>query len=265
MYFQTQGIILRQKDFRENDSLFLVYTKSRGKIEVLVRGAKKIKSKLAPHLSFFSLIDLMVVEGRNFNQLVGARISNNFYNLKSNLFLIALASSSLEVVDLLIRPSQRDERILGLLLGLFGQLDQWSTMSDSESLALVRIFNFKLLVYLGYQPELYHCLVCKNKIGPSGNHFNAERGGLICVNCFGRASIGSSTSERISANAIKILRLMLESDLRRFFLIKMEPKLIDELNRVIKVFLAWHLGQELKSEPFFKLFFRTAVDRAQMV
>jgi len=115
MYYKTQGIILKRRDYREVDGLFSIYTKDRGKIEVVAKGVKKIKSKLSSHLDYFSLVDLMIAKGRNFDQIAGATMTRNFSSLKSDLGKIILGSYCFEVVDALIKTEYRDERIWKLL------------------------------------------------------------------------------------------------------------------------------------------------------
>ena len=40
-----EGIVLKNKAYKENDMLVWIYTKDYGKIALIARGAKKLKSK----------------------------------------------------------------------------------------------------------------------------------------------------------------------------------------------------------------------------
>ena len=51
--YTTEGIILKRKDYQENDRLFTIYSKDYGKIDLIAKGTKKISSKLNSYLEPF--------------------------------------------------------------------------------------------------------------------------------------------------------------------------------------------------------------------
>jgi DNA repair protein RecO (recombination protein O) len=259
MYYKTQGIILRRRDYRENDGLFSIYTRERGKIEAVAKGVKKIKSKMSPHLVYFSSIELMIARGKKFDQIAGATMIKNFSGIKSDLSTIILASFCLEAIDALIKVEHKDERIWKLLnefLEIFEIKNSKLEKSPPPPLVrgdkggLARAFSLKLLSYLGYTPEFYNCVVCKNKIVPDGNIFSFKKGGLVCGKCYKTRKIEGL---KISTNAIKVLRLMLKEDLKKFMKLRILPGLSGEINKIIDSFLAVHLEKELKSQRLLTL------------
>lgn len=255
MYYHTHGIILKRKDFRENDGSFLIYTKDRGVIDAVAKGARKIKSKLSPHLSYFSLVDLMIAKGKNFNQIAGAMMIKDFSGIKSDLFKIILASYCIEVLGQLVKSDHKDKQIWKLINDILGLINNKPAKSDLEKKqleVLVRAFALKLMSELGYNPELENCVLCKNKIIPSGNIFSMQQGGLICGECHKRNKIYGSENPAISTNAIKALRLIIKEDLEKFSKLKMNPDLIKEITKIIDSFLATHLDWELKTIKWFK-------------
>ncbi len=69
------GVILAKENWRENDQVISFYSQESGKLEVFVRGARKINSKLAPLISEpFALLDLVVVPGKNHTHLIGGEV-----------------------------------------------------------------------------------------------------------------------------------------------------------------------------------------------
>jgi len=57
-HYRTQGFILKKADAGEADRLFTVYTKDFGKLELLARAVRKIKSKLRAGLEIFYLSEM---------------------------------------------------------------------------------------------------------------------------------------------------------------------------------------------------------------
>lgn len=60
----TKGIILTRTNFREADRIITILTPDYGKLRLLARGVRKIKSKLAGGLELFSVSHITFIKGR---------------------------------------------------------------------------------------------------------------------------------------------------------------------------------------------------------
>ena len=150
MYYQDNAIILFRRDYREDDLLIHAYTQNHGKIILVSRGAKKIKSKLSGHIQPISLSELSWVSGRAKKQLIGAYLKNSYRILKEDLNKISYAAHFLNMVDELTQESVKDKRIFELLRSA---LDFLEKKSNNYSLARIT-FGYKLLYLLGLNPAL---------------------------------------------------------------------------------------------------------------
>ena len=104
--YNTRAIILNRQDFRENDSRIICYSEDRGKMELIARGAKKIKSKSSGHLEPLTLSRMMVVAGKDMNY-VGTATGENFYpEIKSNLEKLTLAGRAAALVEKMTREGE---------------------------------------------------------------------------------------------------------------------------------------------------------------
>lgn len=232
MFYKTIGIILKRENFRENDRLITIYTRDYGKIETIACGTRKIKSKLAGHLEPFTLVDLIIVKGKNFDRIIGGKTINSFCNLKFDLTKIKQGTQILKTVDAMTKVHFKDEKIFRLLRKALEIIEK----EHDEKINLwhnVYFFIFHLLSILGYKPELYQCLHCKTKIKPNGNVFSLKFGGLLCQKC----KKIDLNSLNISTNAIKILRLMLNE--KEFKKIKIDLNLFQEVKKNIDLFLKY--------------------------
>ena len=233
--YTTKAIILNRRPFRECDSMATVYSFDKGKLELAVRGARKISSKLAGHIEPLNLSEIMVVRGRQFDYIGGAVSRNCFIDLKSNLEKSLIAGQAVNVFNKLIKHGERDREIFILLQFFLNILDKNKKFNYE---LLLNFFILKLLVQLGYKPELYNCVVCKKKIIPNNNKFDLSRGGLVCADC--AKNIQYNKPLQISANCIKVLRLVIESDLSRLTKLKINDNLDKETSNIICSFLKFH-------------------------
>ncbi len=247
MKYNTQGIILRRQNFRDGDSFFSIYTHEQGKVEAIARGTKKVKSKLGGHLDYFLITDLMIAEGKKFNHIGGALIEKNFSQIKKDFKKINLGFYCLEITDHFIQAGKKDERIFSLLYDYLSILNRDErNLNYSFSLFLSYFYILKLLVYLGYKPDINNCLNCKKEIDKvEENYFNPVSGGLVCGDCFNSGLDKSPI--KISEKILKSLEEMINIDLKD---LEIKEEEIKEVVKIIDAFLIYRLDREIKSRRF---------------
>ncbi len=147
MLYQTQGIILKKTDFGEFDRILTVYTRSSGKISLLVQGVRKPKAKLKSQLSLFNLVDLMIAPGRQIDRIVNALIIKDFSSIRHNVKFLATLYCLTEIFESLVFAPEKDENLWHFLMAV------WAFFEDKPSVDLKFIINYfteRLLKELGY-------------------------------------------------------------------------------------------------------------------
>ncbi len=163
MYFQDQAIVIARRDFRDNDLLVTFFTLGHGKITVLAKSAKKIKSKLAAHLEPLNLAAINWVAGQGSEKLIGASCLKSYREIKNNYKKTLLGFYFLEVVDKTIHPHHPDGKLFNFLKNVLEKLE----VAEEKNLPLIKLcFDYKILFLLGYNPmnrkdlgEGYHGVV----------------------------------------------------------------------------------------------------------
>lgn len=142
-----QAIVLARRDFREFDQMISVYTKEKGKLNLLARGIKKITSKNSAHLEPFSLVEIEVVPGKEIDHLTKVVPVNYFSNIRADLQKSLAAGFVASTTDKLLHVSEPDKRIFDLLNRWLDFVNLHSTICN---LQLVDDYIVKLLNCLGY-------------------------------------------------------------------------------------------------------------------
>jgi DNA repair protein RecO (recombination protein O) len=144
---KTRGIVLGAREWGEQDLLFFVYTEKFGKVEAVVKSAKKIKSKLVGHLPTLGLSEILFIEGRTKMKIINAYLLDN-YVLKTEedfYFLSALA----EVVNKATALGERSEQFWKILFWTRATI--LGVDSPDEKRLALSIFLIKLATLLGYK------------------------------------------------------------------------------------------------------------------
>ncbi len=148
MYYTLHALILARASFREDDLFITVYSREKGKLRLVARGAKKILSKLAGHLEPVTLSALNITAGKSFDQLIGAQIEESYVNIRKNFDTIFLAANYLTLLDELNLENHPDERLFTLTVKYLDFLNNNQYHMAMADLAA----KFKLLALLGYNP-----------------------------------------------------------------------------------------------------------------
>lgn len=170
------AIVIARRDFRESDQVITVYTKERGKCELVARGIKKITSKNAAHLEPSFFVDIHIHPGKQFDyigsvQTVKGQLLND---LKKRMVMMY----ALGIFDRFVGIGNPDEK-------LFDFLRQWIMECISNTHVngeFVDRYLLQLLAHLGVAPELSICSRCHTQ---DISLFSISSGGMVCGGCTG--------------------------------------------------------------------------------
>jgi len=148
----TEAFVLRKSQRGDFDRHYVLFTKDLGKVAVLAKGAMKISSKLAPHLDFFYLTEVMVAPGRSFYRLAGAKLKQAYLKNNSDSLKLRAACFFLETADILLRENSHDADSFAVMSEFFSALSAAGDNREAQLVLNQSLFEF--LSRLGYQPRL---------------------------------------------------------------------------------------------------------------
>ena len=236
--YQTQAIVIKQSKFGEIDKILTLYTPELGKLRAVAKGACRPGSKLGGNVEPLTYSLMMLARGRNLDIVTQSQTMDGFLALKSDLGLMACGLYILELVDSFTVENSVNRPLFDLLLDVLHRLSQ----ADSNEIVL-RYFELHLLHYLGYRPELYHCVKCNSPLKQVVNFFSSSQGGMLCPHCSQKEYLSCS----LSVDALKILRLWQNCDYVTARRVKVESKLSLELEQLLQEYIGYLLQRRPKS------------------
>jgi DNA repair protein RecO (recombination protein O) len=239
--YRTEAIVLRRTDFGEADRLLTVFTPGRGKLRLIAKGARKPSSRKSGHVELFSRGQFMVAVGRELDIVTQAETLEPFLPLREDLLRATYAYYVAELADAFTAERDENSPLFRLLTDAYGWL---CTAGD---LALVaRYYELHLLGLVGYQPQLFACVGCKNPLEPGVSYLSAADGGVLCRKC-GQTWIGAA---ELSVNALKVLRFLQTRGWETCRLLRLGPATHAEVERVMNGYITYHLERKVKSVDF---------------
>jgi DNA repair protein RecO (recombination protein O) len=225
--YPTKAIILNKRPFKESDSKVCVFSANKGRLELIVRGTGKIKSKLSGHTEPFSLSNIMIIKGKAYDYIGGALAENVYYNIKNDFektfFACKLFSKFLKVVK--EEESGEAQDVYFLLKDFLEEFDK----CEENILKYENFYNaflLKLLFILGYKINLNNCVLCGEKFKTDNIYIDFNSGGIVCEKC---TNVGFL---KISKECVKILRFFSLNDFSGIKKIKLNKKTVKEVSRI---------------------------------
>jgi len=174
----VQAIIISHRDFSESDRLVKIFSLEHGKLTVLAKGVRKVKSRKSAYLEPFMHSKIVLARGHTFWIVTQADAVNNFMRIRDSLKKTSLAAEILELIDHLTIEDEPDQAIFHLIESTLAYLNQ-----EEDVYTVMLYFKMRLLDQAGFRPDLFHCVDCKKEIQPQDQYFSFIQGGALCPEC----------------------------------------------------------------------------------
>lgn len=139
---------MSRKNYSEADRVLILFSKHFGKLSLLAKGVRKLKSKKRGHIEIFSKLKFSAVKGKGMDIVTEVETLDDYSAVRSNLNKITLAYYFCEVVNKITQVDGGPSAVYGLLTTALEQLEQ-----KTELKKLRLKFIYELLIEMGYWPE----------------------------------------------------------------------------------------------------------------
>ena len=196
-----RGIVLRVAAHNESDKLVYLYSRERGRVTGLAKGALNSSRRFVNKLEEFSLLQMGYRPPRGGSGLLlltDADLLRSHLTLRQHYHRYVTAMYLCELVLRSTREEDPDPGLFGLLRWALGSLDE-----GAGALRTAALFHLLLLTHSGYRPSFSHCVLCQTMIHPARTFaLLPGSGGLLCSVC---QPPSRSNHNRLSIQTLKIL------------------------------------------------------------
>lgn len=243
MHIKTQGLVLRETNYKESDKILTVLTREGGKRTVKARGCRRRGSPLAASAQLLVFSDMELFEYRDYFTLNEASSLEQFWGVKGDLDKLALGSYFAEVTETVADEGRADEALLALVLNSLFALDKLQ-----KPLALIKAaFELRLLCLAGYEPMVDACALCGAE-APEAPRLDLREGVLHCAAC----PTGAGISMPLDGVSLAALRHVVLGDPRRLFSFPMTAGSMPLMANTCEAFLLTQLERGFRTLDFYK-------------
>ena len=248
-----EAIVLRARDWREQDRLLTLVSLEKGPETVIARGAKKPGSKLAACSQPFcrATVTLSPAKG-GVSFLKEGRQEESYLPPGGDVERFAYLSYFSELL-LAGWPENRPEP------GLFALARAAFLMIklDDQLSRTARFFELRFLDQLGLLPDLSSCAACGQSpasADPRRFLLSPQRGQLLCAACAEAADANSLRNglPLLSPGALRYMTTLREAPFSKVSRLRLSPALDREIEQALDPYLSYHLDYAGKAKAVLK-------------
>ncbi|MCG8605482.1 DNA repair protein RecO [bacterium] len=184
---KTEAIVLKSLKQGETSKILTFYTRSRGKVKAIAKGARSSRSRFGGSLEPLNYITMVFYEkeNRDLQSLSQADIVESFQRVRHDLEKTALAMACCELVDRAEVGIAPNPQLFKLLLQTLRDIDR----TTNNPIDFFRACQVRLFDIMGIRPNFEECMNCAR---PSSGtvKFDIGSGGYLCPSCSRPASPG---------------------------------------------------------------------------
>jgi len=238
-HLDVRAVVLGSRPLGEADRIVVLFTREIGRLDGVVKGVRKTKSRWGGRLEPFNVVDLSLFRGRSLATVTGADLVAGFPLLRTGRASLTAAAVTCETATRLFGEEEPHERVFNLLCRALKAFDDGFTGTALEAPVVLGAV-VKLLHEAGFLPVLDQCACCGH--GHQAAAFSAARGGLVCGECVGEGV-------PISGAAVEALCDAVAEPLDRLRTLPPTPAVAEGLRHLHALFMH-HTGGRLRSLRF---------------
>jgi DNA repair protein RecO (recombination protein O) len=237
---KATALVVRTTDWSETSRIATLWTREFGRVRVLAKGARRLKSSFDSALDLLTVCSIVLLRKSSgtLDLLTEAQVVKRFPQLRGDLqalyagyYVAELLSEWTEDYD--PHPALFDEALETLQdLGS-------STDRGKQSSAGMRVARFELamLKELGYGPVLDRCAVCEKEVIGEKLAFSSSAGGFLCPSC----QAGHHDRRAVSRPAWEALQALAQS--REAWKNPWRPDIRAEVRRLMGDYITYLMGK----------------------
>lgn len=242
MLYTVEAIVIRSMDYGEGHKIITLFTKDRGKVGVIARGAKKMRSRLAALTLLFTYGEFTYYRSGQLGNLSSGDIIASHQAIQDDIHKTAYAAYLLEMIDRMLLEQDGSAYLFEQLLAALDAIE-----ADKDAQIIAHLFEMKMLTFAGYAPSLERCAACTEDVALAERMaFSVQLGGTLCERCRPK----DMHPLMLSGRTLRLMQMFQHVDLKQLGHIQVSMESKQELRQAMRLFMNTHVSEHWKSRHF---------------
>lgn len=230
---RTEAIVLRSLDYGETSQIVTLFTRDKGKIGVMAKGARRPKSSFGATLQpmAYTQVVFYYKPTRTLQTLSESSHVESFHHLRRTLKSITVGLRIVELIDALMEEEDANSEVFSLIVQALRRLNTTDARVDN----LWPYVQLQLARVLGVAPAVDRGNV-EAVTGPEGL-FSLADGGVYPIDATPEAP------QQASRAALRAYAICARADLDTVMRLEMTPEVRREVKALVRDFLRYHFEE----------------------
>ncbi len=243
MRLNTDGLVIRIRNIGEADRLITILTRECGVLDAFVRGARRLKGRLASSTQQFSYAKFILFKSKDAYVVDEAEPVRLFFEFGNEVEKISLAYYFAELALVLSPHGDDAESFLRLMLNTLSFLID----GKREGVLLKSVLELRLLAMSGYMPNLLGCENC-GVFEKDIMYFNPEKACFYCSDCEKHQRYGIPASRGV----VSAMRHIVYSEFEKLFQFSISQESLKQLSYITEHYLLTQIQRPFQTLEFYK-------------
>lgn len=232
MIVRTEAIVLRSIDYGETSQIVTLFTRQKGKLAVMAKGARRPSSRFGSTLQPMSYTQVVFYYkgSRSVQTLSESSHVQPFNGIARSLEGLSYGMRIVELVYALLQDEEQNPMVFNLVIEVLDRLNRSAARLEN----LLHFFQLRLATILGFAPHIDRDDV--DRISQGGGVLALETGAVL------PAAAGDPTNvRRGSRTALRAFAVFARADLDTVMRMRLDARTHVDLSRLIEDFLRYHV------------------------
>lgn len=232
MIIRTEAVVLRSMAYGETSQIVTLFTREKGKIAVLAKGARLIKSRFGSSLQpmSYSQVVFYYKPTRQLQTLSESSHVYAFHGIGRQLEKLALGQRVMELVAALLQDEEQNPMVFNLVVQVLDALNQ----AEERITNVLFYFQLRLAALLGFEPHIDRDAV--QALDDNGGLLLLNEGAIL-------ASHAVAPSARpASRAALRAFAIFTRADLEAILRMTLPKAVESEVHDLIEGYFRYHVA-----------------------
>lgn len=232
---RTEAIVLHAMAYRETSQIVTLFTREMGKLVVLAKGSRKMKSQFGATLQPMSYIQAIFYHKptRELQTLSESAHVSLFNKLNDDLEKVGVGLRIVELVNALLQVEEQQEEVFFLTVSALSCLNDATERASN----IWPFFQLRLASILGFQPDIDRDSV--EEIEDEGGWLILNSGAILV------ASLPETAAQKASRTALRAFAILARADIDAVMRMQMTLETHQEVGLLVDRYLRFHLDDML--------------------
>lgn len=179
---KTQALLLKKINFQDSSTIINFYTREQGKVSVIAKGSRRMKSQFRGYLEPLNFLDIIYYNKptREIQILTKVDLLQNFVSNLNDIRANYNSLAILELIDKLVHHNEENQRLFDMTINTLKYIDNNPDRSDFGLI----LFLLGAIKTLGYRIDLNNCHFCG--VDLKKLYYDEKNPQPVCFNCSSR-------------------------------------------------------------------------------